>query len=145
MDLKIDFKYVAVALAVFALIFAAWSYASTPRIGPLNSAHWHAEWTVSIEGEPVFLQDRKYQLRDKFVHMESGESTIHKHATGVTMGYFLKTLGWKFSLDCLQLDYGSAYCNDGQKQVKFLVNGKANSDFDRYDIKDGDTIEIKYE
>lgn len=64
----------------------------------LGSAHEHALFYVSVEGEETsFLEDR-YQLAAPHVHLENRKSHIvHKHAENVTWGDFLDTIG--MSLD----------------------------------------------
>ncbi len=136
------------SLFAIGLVYGFYLYAqdAPPVIGALKSAHVHANWSVVLNGEEIWLENPKYQLRSEFVHLEDGESTIHKHATGITMGYFLNTLGWKFSRDCLQFDDGRKFCNDAAngKFLKFFVNGVQNEKFGRYDFQDNDTIKIIY-
>ncbi len=145
-QLKKYAKYALALLAFIGISYAFFSYAaSRPVIGSAGSTHIHMNWSVVINGVPVWLENPKYQLRSPLVHMEDGESEIHKHATGVTMGYFLDTLGWRFSKECLELDTKEKYCSgDDGKSLKFIVNGKPNDRFDRYDLQDGDEIQIIY-
>lgn len=139
-------KIAVVVLVVLGLFYVFFQYAqSTPSIGSVGSVHAHADWTVFVDGVPVYLANSKYQLRAREVHMEDGNSTIHKHATGVTIGYFLNTLDWKFSRDCLEFDDGRRFCNNEGKRLFFKVNGIPNEEFDKYDFQDGDVIEIRFE
>ncbi len=141
-------KSVKYALALAAALLAGYviySYAAdSPHIGPAGSTHIHMNWSVEINGVPVWLENPKYQLRSELVHMEDGTSQIHKHATGVTMGFFLQTIGWSLSKDYLELDDGSRYYAGNGKSLQFIVNGKPNYEYGRYDLRNGDVIGIIY-
>jgi hypothetical protein len=39
---------------------------------------------------------------------------------------------------------GTNYCNEGDKTLKFFVNGVSNNAYDRYVLRDGDRILISY-
>ena len=116
---------------------------NSPGIGPLNSAHYHVDWAMYINGKPQVLNVSKYQLRSEYVHLEGGTSTIHMHATNVPLGYFIDTIGMKITPTSLTVD-GVMYSNDGDKKLRMFVNGKENSDFGKYVPKTLDKILIVY-
>jgi len=157
--------YGAVVLAVAAIgYFLMTSYkpaqSECSGIGALNSEHTHATWNMTVDGRDLVAErfsKQAYQLRARFVHMEGGDTILHKHATGVTFGCFLETLGVKLNSTCLVLDDGESFCTDPAKNktLKFFVNGQENSLFNKYEVNFGmpikfqdaprDRIEVRYE
>lgn len=115
------------------------------KIGPLGSAHEHADFKVYINGKELNFAHLEYMVRDKYVHIEEmNGKTIHKHATGITLGYFFKTLGFEFNENCFILDDGEEYCNNDERRLKFYVNHQKNFEYEDYEIKEGDKILINY-
>lgn len=115
------------------------------KIGPLGSTHEHASFIVYINGESLNFAHPQYMVTDKFVHIENMDGKeIHKHATGVTLGYFFKTLGFKFNNECFILDDKTKYCNDKEKKLNFYVNGVQNYNYEKYEITEGDKYLISY-
>lgn len=113
-------------------------------VGPLRSAHDHADAKVYINGEAVDFSRRKYQLASRYIHFEEniGE-VVHVHATGLTVGHLLKSLGMDLSNECVVVG-GSSYCNDNVKTLKFYVNGQKSNEFGSRVIKDLDKYLISY-
>ncbi|MBI4143557.1 hypothetical protein HY487_01590 [Candidatus Woesearchaeota archaeon] len=113
-------------------------------IGPLRSTHLHADIKVYINGKTIDFSQRKYQLASRFIHFEDGIGDVmHIHATGHTLGHLFKSLGIDFNSNCVAFE-GQEYCNNGDKKLKFYVNGKLNSQFDNYVIRDLDKYLISY-
>lgn len=113
-------------------------------IGPLKSAHLHADVKVYINGKAIDFSQKKYQLTSSFIHFEEGiGDVIHTHATGLTIGHMLKSLGIGFNNNCMFFE-GQNYCNENSKSLKFYVNNKPNNEFDNYIIKDLDKYLISY-
>lgn len=123
------------------------SLSPSTGIGPAGSTHIHQDFKVYINGNPIDFSQGKYQkphLNAK-VHLEGWDGDlIHKHATGVTMGFFLKSVSISFDKNCLAIDTGENYCNDGDSTLKFYINGKPNPEWENYDLKDGDKILVSY-
>ena len=113
-------------------------------IGELRSAHLHADVKVYINGQQIDFSQRKYQLQNSFIHFEDGiGDIIHTHATGLTIGHMLKSLGIDFDNNCIVVE-GQSYCNEGNKKLKFYVNRQLNNQFDNYVIKNLDKYLIFY-
>ena len=80
-----------------------------------------------------------------FAHLhDMNGNVIHKHAEGVTLGFFFETLVMKSNSTCLVLDDQTSYCNEGDKVLKMYVNGKHDDEFESYDIQDEDKILLSY-
>ncbi len=118
---------------------------SPSPIGAIGSAHHHIAAGIYINGEPLDLSEGKYQVQNRAAHFEDGDGNIvHKHATGVSMGFFLNTLGITFDDSCLFLDDGRQFCDNDGKTLKFYVNGAENELYDQYLLSDNDRILVSY-
>ncbi len=124
-----------------------------PKIGEEalgEKTHEHADIKIYLNGQQLDLTQEKYQSTEEKelnanTHLHDGNGdVIHKHREGVTIGYFLKSLGIEFSQDCLVLDTGERYCTDEQNELKFRVNGQANGQFGQYEFMDLDKILISF-
>ena len=129
-----------VALLVWALT------APSTGMGPVGSTHTHQDFKVYISSNSIDFSQGKYQKPhlNTHVHLEGGDGDlIHKHSTGVTIGFFFKSVSISFDRNCLVLDTGEKYCN-GERTLKFYVNGKPNDSWEEYDLQDGDKILVSY-
>ena len=139
----------AVILLVIAAIVVGAGYLAFSRassglgIGPLNSAHEHADWMLYINGKAIDLDGAQYKIKSDYVHMEGTTHAIHMHATNVPLGYFIETLGMKITPTSITVE-GVTYNNEGDKKVRMFVNGKESFEFDRYVLKSLDKILIVY-
>jgi len=131
-------------LVVLALFFVI-ACAPKSQIGPVGGIHAHADYKVFLEGNEFDFAKREYMVKEQYVHIENmvGDE-IHAHATGVTMGEFFRTLGWKFTSECIKTDAGKEYCNEGENTLKFYVNSEPNELYGDYLIGDKDKILISY-
>ena len=118
--------------------------------GPLGSAHIHADIKVYVLSNPIDFILQKYKLQDKAVHFENRDGdVIHVHATGITLGYIFKTLRMGIDNECLTLDTGRKYCNNGNAELKVFVKS-ANTDWEQifypndYAIQGMDKILVNY-
>ena len=131
---------------------------SSSTIGILGSQHIHADWKIYIDGKALDFFDKSHMERmrsnlpvSSFIHVDSGapapEKTgdvIHMHAEGVPLWIFFESVGMKFDKGCITLENKEKVCSEGNKQLKFFVNGKENNEFENYVFKDLNTILISY-
>ena len=144
-------KWIIVAVIIIALVAGGYyaftlipsSPSSNVVVGPAGSTHIHQDIKVYMNGKAIDFSQPKYQLRSRLVHFEGGDGNVmHTHATGMTLGYALETMGIQLT-DCLAID-GTKYCDEGNKTVKVYVNGATNSEFGDYLMKDLDKILVSY-
>ncbi len=143
-----------ISMAVIAAVavgigYGVYSYAQNPSrtasFGALGSTHEHTAFRLFINGQVIDFSQPKYQVKSQYVHFENGDGdTIHKHATGVDIGFLFETLGMKFTSECIAMDDGTDYCNDSNNTLKFFVNGVRNDMFNNYVLNDGDRILLSY-
>ncbi len=138
------------AVASGAVSFTTDAGPSTPSQGPETlgapgSVHEHAQFSVFIDGSEVDFSRPQYQVGqtgNRHIHFEGGDgSTIHKHATGVTVGYALEAHGFSIEDGCLVAYDGTRYCNG---TVTTTVNGDQLQSPQDYVIRDGDVINVRY-
>ena len=136
--------YLVAFLILAGIIYGLSVLSSQPKIGSAGSAHLHADIKVYVNGNQIDFSQPMYQLQSNLVHFEGGDGdVIHVHATGMTIGYALKTLGINFSPNCISVGNNN-FCNGGTKTLKFYVNGRPNIVFGNYEIRNLDKILVSY-
>ncbi len=138
-----------IAAVAAAVAYGVYSYVMNPPaeagFGALGSTHIHSAFKLFINNQTTDFSQPKYQVKSQLVHFENGDGdTIHTHATRVHIGYLFQTLKINFTSECLTMDNGERYCNDGTNALKFYVNGVRNSMYDKYEMKDNDKILLSY-
>jgi len=143
----------AVVLAAFGAVGGvAWYIATRPSIVETEvvsrlGVHRHLELRISIKGKtqdipanlgigllhiPIHTHDR-----DGVIHLEfQGFVTVDD----LRLREFFRVWGKRFNKTCI-----FESCNGPDGNVKMLVNGKENQEFESYVMKDNDTIEIRYQ
>jgi len=151
-------KHTAIAIGVLAVIgvivgYSAYSFAtmqaSAPGgpegAGPLGSDHAHAGVLVRIFGDKFDFSLPAYQIKSSWIHFEGQDgTTIHKHATGVTLGYLFETLGIGLTDQCYTFPDGREFCSNEDYSLKFYINGQQVDDIRDYEIMEDDRILISY-
>lgn len=107
-------------------------------IGPAGSAHYHGSINMTVTGDPVDFSQQKYQLQADRFHFEGG-GRWHAHATGVTLGFAMDTLGINVTDDSVTFE-GTTYVDGQGYEVVVQVDGSAVGP--GYVLKRGDHIRI---
>jgi len=131
----------------YALVWALTTPSGSGGIGAPGSTHIHQDFKVHISDKAIDFSQGKYQKPhiNQHVHLEGGDGdVVHVHATGVDVGFFLKSLGISFDKNCLTMDTDEKYCSDSDKTLKFYVNGKPNGQWENYVLKNLDKFLISY-
>lgn len=132
-------------ITILIIVLIIYSIINSPKIGSVGSAHEHANFMVFIDGEEINFALLQYMVKVREVHIENMNGVvIHTHATGVTIGYFLNTLGFKFDDKCFVTDKKEKFCNEEGKTLKFYVNGVKNYEYGDYEIRNNDKYLISY-
>ena len=155
--MRIENGLLALALAALAVAAVFFLYPKPSKeIGVLGGVHEHADFKLYLNGaaynfsQEKFMSekpgaDNKSRALSNFVHLHDGDGEIiHKHASGVTLGFFFKSLKINFNSTCLVFDSGESFCNEGDKKIKLFVNGRPTAEFENYEINDLDRILISY-
>lgn len=113
--------------------------------GALGSDHAHAALLVKIFGDEFDFSAPAYQIKSSWIHFEGRDgSTIHKHATGVTLGYLFETLSLGLDDQCFEFQDGRSFCTNEDYKLIFYINGQQVSDIRDYEIMEDDRILISY-
>ncbi len=111
--------------------------------GAMGSEHSHAGILVKIFGDTFSFDGPAFQIKSPWVHLEGRDgTTIHKHATGVSLGYLFDTLSIGLDDQCYVFPDGKSYCTNEDYTLKFFINEKQVSDIVDYEIDEGDKILI---
>jgi hypothetical protein len=147
-NLMVIVPAVAALLAVMAYAVNIYSVnleEPSQKFGPLGSEHVHAAFAVKINGEKLNFSQPQYQVRSEYIHVENNDgNTLHRHATGVPVGEFFRTVGMNVTDSCFTLENKTSYCSDGNSNLEFYVNGNKTNSIANYVLKDNDRILIVY-
>lgn len=150
-------SYIIIILVLAIVAAAAFLFLSPKKEADNGSGfcsvspvHEHADFKVFLNGVPKdFAQEEFMEETDPVgrakIHMEDGDgNVIHKHANGVTLGYFFSTIGMSFNSTCFVDETGRQFCGGPNGTLKLVVNGAANPAFGDYEIKDEDKVLISF-
>ena len=142
-------------LAIIAVIvgYSVWIFMNMSQTAPggpsgagaLGSEHSHAALLVKIFGDTFDFALPAYQIKSSWIHFEGGDgTTIHKHATGVKLGYLFKTLKLTVDDKCFVFQDGRQFCTNEDYSLRFFINDQEVKDIRDYETMDGDRILIVY-
>ncbi len=113
--------------------------------GALGSEHSHASILVKIFGDSFDFSAPAYQIKSSWIHFEGRDGgTVHKHATGVTLGYLFDTLALTLDDQCFVFQDGRSFCTNEDYTLNFFVNGEKSKDVRDLEITENDRILITY-
>lgn len=113
--------------------------------GALGSEHSHAALLVKIFGDTFEFSGPAFQIKSSWIHFEGRDgSTIHKHATGVDLGYLFETLAIGLDDQCYVFPDGKQFCSNEDYKLQFFINREQVPDIREYEIVEDDRILIVY-
>ena len=118
--------------------------------GRLGGEHEHASILVKIFGDNFDFTAPTYQIKSSWIHFEESDGkTVHRHASGVTIGYLFETLNIGIDEKCYTFPDGRNFCNVEDKEgdqytLKFYINHEKVTDIRNHVLNDGDRILISY-
>lgn len=135
-----------IAVTAYALsVYSSHITPNNPAYGVLGSAHVHAAFAVKINGTKLDFSDNKYQVKSRFMHVENGDGdTLHRHATGVPIAEFFRSIKMNVTDSCFTNDNGTKFCSNGKENLEFYVNGNKTKSIADYVFNDDDRILIVY-
>lgn len=154
MDNKNKLVAVGVLAAVAAIVgYAGYTFTTLTADAPggpegagvLNSDHAHAGILVKIFGDKFDFSLPSYQIKTPWIHFEGQNGdTIHRHATGVEMGYLFDSIGIGATQDCYVFPDEREFCTDDEYSLKYYINGEEVPSVSEHVPADGDRILISY-
>jgi len=151
-------KETLIAIGVFAVIAVIVGYAvvmffnmtetapgGPENAGAMGSAHTHTAIIVNIFGDEFDFSAPAYQIKSPWIHFEGRDgSTIHKHATGVTLGYLFDSLSLGLDDQCFVFQDGRSFCTTEEYDLRLFINGEQVSDIRDHDSSEDDRVLILY-
>jgi len=155
-------KHLLITIAVFSGIGAivaiqAYNFVSfeqvtpgaPPGAGSLGSEHVHASILTKLHGDKFDFSGPAYQIKSSWQHFEARDgSTIHRHATGVMLGYLFETIGIGLDDECFAYKASAGgerkFCTNEDFSLKFYVNHQQEPSLTEYVFEDGDRILVSY-
>ena len=151
-------KHTLIAIAVFAVIAVIVGYSvfvflnmtvtapgGPENAGAMGSDHSHAAIIVNIFGDEFDFSAPAYQIKSSWIHFEGRDgSTIHKHATGVTLQFLFDSLLLGLDDQCFVFQDGRSFCTNDDYDLKLFINGEQESDIRDYEVMESDSILVLY-
>lgn len=151
-------KNMMIAIGVFAVIavivgYSVWIFMNMTTnapgapegASPLGSEHSHAAMLVKIFGDTFDFSLPAYQIKTSWIHFEGGDgTTVHKHATGVKLGFLFNSMKLQVDDKCFVFQDGRQFCTNEDYSLRFFINDQEVNDVAGYEPMDQDRILIVY-
>ena len=116
-----------------------------PGAGKLGDEHVHSSLLVRIFGDKFDFAVPSYQIKSSWIHFEDSDgTTIHRHASGVTLGYLFDSLNIGIDTKCFVFPDGRQFCTNEDYSLKYYINHQPVSNIYDYIFEDGDRIMISF-
>ena len=116
-----------------------------PGAGKLGDEHEHASVLVRIFGDKFDFAATTYQIKSSWIHFEESDgNTVHRHSSGVTLGYLFETLNIEINDDCYIFADGRQFCTNEDYSLKYFINGDSVNSIYNHVVQDDDRILISY-
>jgi len=116
-----------------------------PGAGRLGAEHEHASLLVRIFDDKFDFAVPSYQIKSSWIHFEESDgTTIHRHASGVTLGYLFDSLNIGIDSECYSFPDGRQFCTNEDYSLKYYLNHQLVDDINDYVIQDDDRILITF-
>ena len=116
-----------------------------PGSGTLGDEHEHASMLVRIFGDKFDFSLPAYQIKNSWIHFEGQDgTTVHRHSSGVTLGYLFETLGIAIDENCYIFPDGREFCTSDEYSLKYFINHQPVESINDHVPKDDVRILISY-
>ena len=116
-----------------------------PGAGRLGGEHEHASLLVRIFNDKFDFAVPSYQIKSSWIHFEESDgTTIHRHASEVTLGYLFDSLNIGIDSECYSFPDGRQFCTNEDYSLKYYLNHQLVKDINDYVIQDDDRILITF-
>jgi hypothetical protein len=116
-----------------------------PGAGKLGGEHEHASLLVRIFDDKFDFSVPTYQIKSSWIHFEESDgTTIHRHASGVMLGYLFETMNIGINSECYVFPDGRQFCTNEDYSLKYYINHQLVKDIIDHVIQDGDRILITF-
>ncbi len=120
-----------------------------PGAGTLGSEHVHASFLAKLHGDTFDFTGPAFQIKSSWQHFEARDgSTIHRHATGVMLGYLFETIRIGLDDECFSFKASAGgerrFCTNEDFSLKFYVNHELVDNLTEFVFEDQDRILVSY-
>ena len=119
-----------------------------PGSGILGDDHVHSSMLVKLHGDTFDFTSPAYQIKSSWIHFEAQDgTTIHRHSTGVALGFLFESLGIGLDDECYTFSGTGGdrvFCTNEEFSLKFFVNHQPVPNLTDYVFEDEDKILISY-
>ena len=116
-----------------------------PGAGKLGGEHEHASLLVRIFGDKFDFAVPSYQIKSSWIHFEDSDgTTIHRHSSGVTLGYLFNSMGFTVNDECFAFPDGREFCTNEDYSLKYYINHQSVDSIYDYVIKEDDRLLISF-
>ena len=116
-----------------------------PGAGKLGDEHEHASLLVRIFGDKFDFDSPAYQIKNSWIHFEDSDgTTIHRHSSGVTLGYLFNSMGFTVNDECFAFPDGREFCTNEDYSLKYYINHKSVGNIFDHVLEDDDRILISF-
>ena len=116
-----------------------------PGAGKLGDEHEHASLLVRVFGDKLDFASPAYQIKSSWIHFEDSDgTTIHRHSSGVTLGYLFDSLGFTVNDECFAFPDGRSFCTNEDYSLKYYINHQSVGNIYDYVLEDDDRILISF-
>ena len=113
--------------------------------GRLGDEHEHASLLVRIFGDKLDFSSPAYQIKSSWIHFEDSDgTTIHRHSSGVTLGYLFNSMGFTVNDECFAFPDGREFCTNEDYSLKYYINHRSVDNIYDYVLEDDDRILISF-
>jgi len=113
--------------------------------GRLGDEHEHASLLVRIFGDKLDFASPAYQIKSSWIHFEDSDgTTIHRHSSGVTLGYLFGSLGFTINDECFAFPDGREFCTNEDYTLKYYINHQSVDNIYDYVLEDDDRVLISF-
>ena len=100
---------------------------------------------VRIFGDKFDFSAPAYQIKNSWIHFEGQDgTTVHRHSSGVTLGYLFETLGIIIDENCYIFPDGREFCTSDEYSIKYFINHQPVESINDHVPKDDVRILISY-
>ena len=139
---------VAIVIGITGFMFYQNTYTAPDAplgAGTLGDEHEHAAIKVIIFKDEFDFSSPAFQVKNRYIHFENQDGeTIHRHASGVPLGFLFNTLNIGLTDECYIFPDRREFCNNDDYSLKFYVNHQKVPSILDFVLKDGDRILISY-
>jgi hypothetical protein len=138
--------FAVVGYSIFIFMTAGVDAPGAPDgAGLLGDEHEHASLLVKIFGDKFDFSVPNYQIKSSWIHFEESDgTTVHRHATGIKLGYLFDGLKIGIDSECFVFPDGRQFCTNEDYSLRYFINHQQIDDIRDYVFEDGDRILILY-